>query len=117
MKKSDLPLTEEIDFHYLLSLLPPLYNVPEFAWLPELFSIIDYDSLINLCKYAGGETIRIPTIDQLADSIESLQWFYDVCIKKSKLEHGVPYRLLGLYNKIKEIYYARNSAEEDTDDG
>ena len=113
MKSSDLPITEEIDFHYLLSLLPPLYQVPEFSWLPELFSIIDYQSLIDLCRYAGGETIKIPTLDQLADSVEALQWFYDVCIKKTKLEHGVPYRLLELYQKIKEIYYAGNNSTDD----
>ena len=44
---SKLPLTEEIDFHYLLGLMPPLHNVPEFAWLPELFSIIGHEKLVK----------------------------------------------------------------------
>ena len=72
-QKIDLPITEELDFHYLLELMPPLHNIPEFAWLPELFSIIGYEKLIQLCKYAGGETIAIPTIEELTSSIESLQ--------------------------------------------
>lgn len=111
---NELPLTEELDFHYLLGLMPPLADLPEYSWLPELFSIIDYESLILLCKYAGGETIRIPTLDELLNSVEALQWFYDVDIKKSKEEQGVPYRLLSTFYKIREIYNARFSEELDS---
>ena len=109
MAKNDLPLTEELDFHYLLSLMPPLHNVPEFAWLPELFSIVGYDSLIKLCKYAGGEQIIIPTLDQLTDSIEALQWFYDVHIKHCRQVAEVPPRLHGLFQLIWEIYDVRDN--------
>lgn len=113
MKQSKkLPITEELDFHYLLGLLPPLYQVPEFAWLPELFSIIGYERLILLCKYAGGERIRIPTLEQLTDSIDALQWFYDVCIKKSKSIVDVPVALHPLFNKILEVYNARDREED-----
>lgn len=103
-----LPLTEELDFAYLLELMPPMHDVPEFAWLPELFSIIGHESLITLCKYAGGEIIKIPTIDQLSKSIESLQWFYDVHIKKCKSDSDVPISIRELYNKIVGVYYARD---------
>ena len=64
--KNKLPLTEDLDFHYLLGLLPALTDEPEYAWLPELFSTIGYQSLLDLCEYAGGETIRIPTIEELS---------------------------------------------------
>lgn len=104
-----LPITEELDFHYLLGLMPPLYQVPEFAWLPELFSIIGHERLIQLCKFAGGERIRIPTLEQLTDSIEALQWFYDVHIKKTKNVVEVPVRLHTLFDKIREVYDARNN--------
>lgn len=103
-----LPITEELDFAYLLELMPPLHGVPEFAWLPELFSIIGHEKLIRLCKYAGGETITIPTIDQLVTSIEVLQWFYDIEIKKSKQHTELPVEYTQLYNKMQEIYDARN---------
>lgn len=106
---SKLPITEELDFHYLLGLMPPLNNEPEFAWLPELFSTIGYESLIKLCKYAGGETIKIPTIEQLSLSIEALQWFYDVEIKKSKELHMMPPKVYPLYRTIVGVYDARDS--------
>ena len=100
----NLPVNEELDFQYLLQLLPPLENEPEFAALPELFSIIGAKTLIKLCKYAGGETIKIPTIEQLSQDIDALQWYYDVFISKKKLVSEIPTNLHSLVMKIREIY-------------
>jgi len=100
----DFSTTEELDFQYLLQLLPPLEDTPEFANLPELFSIVGAKSLIKLCKYAGGETITIPTLEQLCQDIEALQWYYDVYIKKSKSSAEIPMELFELVNKIKQVY-------------
>lgn len=104
-----LPIAEELDFHYLLGLMPPLHNVPEFSWLPELFSIVGHESLIKLCKYAGGEQIRIPTLGELSKSIDALQCFYDVYIKKSKSESEIPDGLSELVDKIRVVYNDRNN--------
>ncbi|MCM1223689.1 MAG: hypothetical protein NC548_55490 [Lachnospiraceae bacterium] len=96
--------TEELDFHYLLGLMQPLHGIKDFAWLPELFSIIGHESLIKLCKYAGGETIRIPTLFQLSDSIDALQFYYDVYIKKTLPISAIPDNISSLVAKIKEVY-------------
>lgn len=101
---SKLPITEELDFQYLLSLMPPLHDVPEFSWLPELFSIIGYEKLLILCKYAGGETIKIPTIEQIQESIDALQWFYDTEISNKKYKKDIPPDISGLVEKIKDVY-------------
>ena len=100
----ELPIKDELDFQYLLQLLPPLENEPEFAWLPELFSIIGAKNLITLSKYAGGETIKIPTTEQLAQDIEALQWYYDVFITKKKSVGEIPANLCALVMKIKSVY-------------
>lgn len=105
---SNLPITEELDFAYLLELMPPLHNVPEFSWLPELFSIVGHEKLIMLCKYAGGEVIQIPTLEELITSIEALQWFYDIYINKTKLNEELPIELVDKVGKIIEVYDARN---------
>jgi len=101
---NEFSTTEELDFQYLLQLLPPLEDTPEFANLPELFSIIGAKSLIKLCKYAGGETITIPTLEQLCRDIEALQWYYDVYIKKSKSSAEIPMELTELVRKIRGVY-------------
>lgn len=107
MSKSDLPITEELDFSYLLGLMRPLHNVDEYAWIPELFTLIGHENLMKLCKYAGGELIRIPTLDELFDSIECMQYFYNVYIKHSLDEDDIPVSIEDKVSKIKEIYYAR----------
>lgn len=109
MANKKLPITEELDFHYLLGMMPPLHSEPEFAWLPELFSIVGYESLITLCKYAGGERIQIPTLSQLSDSIDALDWFNKVHIKQTHSVAEVPANLHTLFQKIYGIYNARNS--------
>lgn len=103
-----LPKSEELDFHYLLSLMRPLYNIDDFCWLPELFSIVGHERLITLCKYAGGETIRIPKLDELSNSIDALQFFYDVYVKHSKKVNEIPASLKSLVSAIKEVYDARD---------
>lgn len=100
----ELPVGEELDFQYLLQLLPPLEGEPEFSWLPELFSIIGAKNLITLCKYAGGETIKVPTIEQLATDIEALQWYYDVYISHKKSVGEIPADLCDLVAKIRSTY-------------
>jgi len=99
-----LPITEELDFSYLLELMPVLHNKPGFAWLPELFSIIGPEKLINLCRYAGGEEILIPTLEELSTSVEALQCFYDVKIKKSKYLSDIPAELYGKFLTICEEF-------------
>lgn len=111
--KNSLPLTEELDFAYLLELMLPLHNEPEFAWLPELFSIIGHEKLLKLCKYAGGETITIPTLEQLTDSINALQLFYDIRISGTKSMEDVPKELTDLVCKINEVYDVRDSETVD----
>lgn len=101
---NELSITEELDFQYLLQLLPPLEDTPEFAWLPELFSIIGARNLITLCKYAGGETITLPTIEQLSNDIDALQWYYDVFITKKKEIGEIPANLCPLVMKIRAVY-------------
>lgn len=108
MKSKNLPISEELDFAYLLGLMRPLYDIDEFAWLPELFALIGHESLINLCRYAGGELIRIPTLEELSHSIESLQYFYDVYIVNKSEFLEVPDEYRNSVKLIKEIYDVRD---------
>lgn len=110
-RRKKLNTKEELDFAYLLELMMPLKDTPEYALLPELFSIIGHENLLRLCKYAGGEIIKIPTMSELSDAMYALQFFYDVDIKHSKSELEIPQNLIPLYSKIVEVYNAGNSEE------
>lgn len=101
-----LSSTEELDFHYLLTLMPSLQNIPAFSWLPELFAIVGHDKLIELCKYAGGETIQIPTLEELSDAVESMQWYYDVYMKRTKSSSDVPAKYRDMVSRIAGVLNA-----------
>lgn len=112
-KKEDLNIIESSDFACLLELMMPLKDVPEYACLPELFSILGYEKLLLLAKYAGGTEIRIPTLNELSDVLEALQWYYDIFIvKKKKLTHS-PFKYRPLILKLEEYYH---NALSDTSD-
>ena len=109
MKNNTLPITDEINMHYLLELMPPLYSIPEYALLPELFSIVGIDSLLSLCKYAGGETVRIPTLSELSDAISALDVFYTQDILHKEYTDKTNETIRRLYGEIKKIYDSQNS--------
>jgi hypothetical protein len=111
MANCRIPVTEELDFAYLLELMRPLYDVDEFAWLPELFCIIGHEKLIELCRYCGGATIRIPTLDDLVNSIEALQIFYNKRISKKVDKLDISVECEDLVKAIEAIYDARNDKE------
>lgn len=106
-KNNELDITQTSDFHCLLELMLPLYAEEEFAWLPELFSIVGYEKLLLLAKYAGGETIKIPTLDQINFALQSLDWYYLVYICKKKKLNAVPKEYLETVNKIRTILNVR----------
>ena len=99
-----LGITESSDFHCLLELLLPMYDEPGFAWLPELFSIIGFEKLLILAKYAGGETIKIPKVDEINEAMEALSWYYAIHIKKEKRIQDSPFKVRPLIRKIEEVY-------------
>lgn len=82
--------------------MPVLKDVPGYESLPELFSIIGHERLIDLCKYAGGETIKIPTLEELSRSIQSIQCYYSCFIEKSKPIGSIPYEYIDEVLKIKK---------------
>lgn len=108
MNNHKLDIAESSDFHCLLELMLPLYDVDEFAWLPELFSIIGHERLLLLMKYAGGSTIKIPTLDQLNHAIEALDWYYKVYVTRKKRRKSIPVEYIDLVDKIKEVFDASN---------
>lgn len=101
-----LSITESSDFHCLLELMLPLFNIDEFAWLPELFAIIGHERLLLLAKYAGGESIKIPSLEQISHAIEALDWYYRVYITRRKRRKSIPPEYLKSVDKIKEVFDA-----------
>ena len=71
--KTELKKLKEVDIWSLMLFV--LYNfqkIPEYSSLSELAYIVDEKTLLKLCEYFGGQTITIPTIDQLEETIYAM---------------------------------------------
>ena len=84
---------------YSLSLfsLYKLIGIPEYSSLSELAYVLDKENLLNLCEYFGGQTIKIPTIDELESLVYSLLLYQYVKIEK--MDYNEAIQLIGHESK------------------
>lgn len=61
-------------------------KIPGYSVLSELVYIFDKTTLLKLCEYFGGQTIEIPTIDELETLVYCLIVYNDVDIEHENLE-------------------------------
>ena len=68
-------------------------NVPEYSSLSELAYVLDKDNLLNLCEFFGGQTITIPTVDEVESLVYSLLLYQYV--KIDKMDYNDALKLIG----------------------
>lgn len=105
--KEELTKLTKIDIWSLMLFV--LYNfqkIPEYSGISELAYILDQKNLLKLCEYFGGQTIRIPTIDELRTMLYALLLYQYVNIEKIPEEDAIELlRIEGSTVKlIKESY-------------
>lgn len=107
MIKQNLEKLKEDDLYSLaLFSLYKMTQVPEYSSISELAYVLDKDNLLNLCEYFGGQTLRIPTIDELenllyailiAQRVKVEGMSYDEALEKSgKKDKDIKKYYLGL---------------------
>lgn len=84
-------------YSLMLFSLFKLRDVPEYALLSELVYILDKKSLLKLCEYFGGLTLKIPAIEELQSIVYSLLLYQYVDIQKMDYDSAV--ELLGQKSK------------------
>lgn len=88
--KEELSKLKDTDVYSLiLFALYKIKDVPEYSTLSELVYILDKDSLLKLCEYFGGLTIKIPTVDELVNLVYSLVLYQWVNIDGMDYEEAV----------------------------
>lgn len=105
--------TEDI-YSLMLFVLYKSSNIPEYSSLSQLTYILDKDSLLKLCEFYGGLTIRIPTIQQLQELLEGLLMYQLIDIEGQNPEevtNEFNKNTTETYIKIKEVLknYSLNS--------
>lgn len=105
--KNNLDMLKQQDIYSLmLFTLYKLIGTPEYSSLSELVYVLDRDNLLNLCEYFGGQTITIPTIDELKDLTNALLLYQYVKIDKMDYDKAIELIKNDSNNikKIKSIY-------------
>lgn len=69
----------------------------EYSSLSELVYVLDKENLLNLCEFFGGQTIYIPTIDELETLTYSLLLYHYVKIEH--MEYSEALKLIGHESK------------------
>ena len=88
--KEELQKFKETDMYSLiLFTLFKIKDIPEYSTLSELVYILDKDSLLKLCEYYGGLTIKIPTIEDLEGLVYSLVLYEAVDIKQQSFDEAL----------------------------
>ena len=92
--KEKLSTLKEQDFYSLILFsLYKLKDIPEYSSLSELAYILDKESLLKLCEYFGGMTLKIPTIKELETLVYTLVLYQYVNIDNIKYDDAI--KLIG----------------------
>lgn len=96
----------------LMFVLFKTQEIPSQATLSELVYILDKNSLLKLCEYYGGQTITIPTIEDLEiltyclivyNDVEIEHQDFDKVIKKLPVEAHVLKQVKNKYAEVARI--------------
>lgn len=90
-------LKQRDTYSLILFCLYKLKNLPEFSSLSELVYVLDKSNFLNLCEYFGGQTITIPTIDELESLVYSLLLYQYVKVDNIPYEEAI--KLVGHESK------------------
>ena len=88
--KSEFEKLNERDvWSLLLFALCQIKEIPEYSGLSELAYILDRKSILKLCEYFGGCTIKIPTLEELEILTYALLLFQYVDLQGIELEDAI----------------------------
>ena len=107
--KDELLKLKQTDIYSLmLFALFKIKDIPEYSSLSELVYILDKESLLKLCEYFGGTTIKIPTIDELETVLYALILYQYVNIEKIEFNQALEI----ITEKTSEIRKVRDTYNE-----
>lgn len=88
--RDNLNSLKERDIYSLgLFCLYKLIGTAEYSSLSELVYVLDKKNLLNLCEYFGGQTITIPTVDELENLIYALLLYQYVKIEHKEYDEAI----------------------------
>lgn len=82
-------LKERDVYSLLLFCLYKLSDIPEYSSISELIYVMDKPNFLSLCEYFGGQTIRIPKIEELHSLMYALLLYQYVKIDNIPYDEAI----------------------------
>ena len=103
----DLKNLKEPDIYSAsMFILYKLIDIEEYSIIGELPYILDKTNLLNFCNYFGGQTIKVPTLNELYSIINIVLLYQYVNI--DKIDYDTAINMLGYkqseLSKVKKTY-------------
>lgn len=90
MIRNNIENLKQTDFYSLLLFsLFKMTDIPEYSSISQLAYVLDRENLLNLCEYFGGQTIKIPTTQELESLVYSLLLYQYVKIDRMDYEQAL----------------------------
>ena len=105
--RNNLNTLKEADiWNFILFALFKVKEIPEYSSLSELVYILNKTELLKLCEYFGGQTLTIPTIEELETMLYGLLIYQLVEVEKLSFDDALESISLSALNvkKIKNSY-------------
>lgn len=108
MIKNDLTFLKSTDIYSLsMFTLYKLSDISEYSAISELPYILDKDSLLKFCKYFGGRTIKVPTVEELYSLMNIILLYQYVNIEGKSYAEAI--ELIGYESKdLRKVKAAYN---------
>lgn len=101
VKEEFLNLKEVNLYPLLMFALYRIKDIPEYMEISRLSFILEKEDLLKLCKFFGGMTISIPTLDELERTLSILLLYEYVNIEKMDFIEAC--NLIGISEDIRVI--------------
>lgn len=95
MIKNNIENLKQTDLYsLLLFVLYKMTNNAQYSSLSQLAYVLDKENLLNFCEFFGGQTIKVPTTQELETLISGLLLYQYV--KIDHIEYSEALKLIGI---------------------
>lgn len=90
IQTNELPDFNREETYSIVMLLLFVYkDHPRYSTMSELSTILDHDNFVKFIRYYEGQTIQVPTIEEISKSLKALMMYQYYDVEKMSWEEAL----------------------------